>query len=268
VASSNYVINEILDAPFDRHHPTKRHRPLAAGRVGPAIAYILWLVLMVVGLGLSFVVSPQVGATLVALWIMGCAYNIPPIRTKDIPYLDVLSEAINNPIRMLAGWYIVSHAVPPASLLLGYWMVGCYFMAVKRFAEFREIADGRRAAYYRRSFAYYSANRLLVSIMFYASAAMLCFGAFLMRYKFELILSFPLIALVMAVYLRLGLQADSPAQYPEKLYREPLLMTSVVACAVLMIGLFVVDIPGLRALFAPSVPPARLWRLELGALSE
>src|SRR5262245_26695197 len=26
VASSNYVLNEILDAPTDRHHPVKRHR--------------------------------------------------------------------------------------------------------------------------------------------------------------------------------------------------------------------------------------------------
>jgi 4-hydroxybenzoate polyprenyltransferase len=28
VASSNYVINEVLDAPSDRSHPTKCHRPV------------------------------------------------------------------------------------------------------------------------------------------------------------------------------------------------------------------------------------------------
>ena len=38
------------------------------------------------------------------LWVMGCIYNIPPVRSKDLPYLDVLSEAVNNPLRMLAGW--------------------------------------------------------------------------------------------------------------------------------------------------------------------
>ena len=31
VASSNYVINEIQDAPFDVHHPTKRFRPVPSG---------------------------------------------------------------------------------------------------------------------------------------------------------------------------------------------------------------------------------------------
>ena len=264
VASSNYVINEVLDAPSDRFHPTKRHRPLAAGRVPLAAAYATWLLLMVLGLGLGVLVSPAFGLTLVALWVMGCLYNIPPSRTKDVPYLDVLSEAVNNPIRMLAGWYLVSHAFPPASLLLSYWMVGCYFMAIKRLAELRELADAARAGSYRRSFVHYTPERLLVSIAFYASAAMLFFGAFVMRYDFDLILSFPLIALVMAVYLRLGLKANSAAQQPEKLYREPLLMTSIVACVVLMIVLLAVDIPGLQELFAPTVPPSSFWRLQPG----
>ena len=33
VASSNYVINEILDAPFDALHPTKHRRPVPSGMV-------------------------------------------------------------------------------------------------------------------------------------------------------------------------------------------------------------------------------------------
>ena len=30
---------------------------------------------------------------------MGVAYNVPPVRTKDRAYLDVLSESVNNPLR-------------------------------------------------------------------------------------------------------------------------------------------------------------------------
>jgi 4-hydroxybenzoate polyprenyltransferase len=47
VASSNYVINEVLDGPRDRLHPEKRHRPVPSGLVRPAIAYLEWI-----GLGL------------------------------------------------------------------------------------------------------------------------------------------------------------------------------------------------------------------------
>jgi hypothetical protein len=79
---------------------------------------------------------------------------------KD-PYLDVLSEAVNNPLRMLAGWFIVgTAAIPPASLLMSYWMVGCYFMAIKRYAELRSIVDLVQAVAYRKSFAFYTEERL------------------------------------------------------------------------------------------------------------
>lgn len=255
VASSNYVLNEILDAPTDRSHPIKRKRAVPSGQVSIPAAYVQWLLLLALGLWLAWLVSPGLTAVLAALWLMGCIYNIPPVRTKDIPYIDVLSEAVNNPLRMLAGWYIVgTKGLLPASLLLCYWMIGAYFMAIKRFAELRAFQDTGAAAAYRKSFGFYTTRRLLISIMFYASAAMLFLGAFIMRYRIELILATPLIALVMAVYLDLGFRDNSAAQAPEKLHREPLLMASVCACALLFGILFFVDLPWLHSLFAPTMP--------------
>ena len=137
---------------------------------------------------------------------------------KDQPYIDVLCEAINNPLRMLAGWFIVTSAtMAPASLLLSYWMIGCYFMALKRYAELASLAGRSQAGAYRRSFSWYTADRLIVAIMFYASSSMLFFGAFCMRYRLELVLAFPLVALVMAMYLRVALKPNSAAQQPEQL---------------------------------------------------
>src|SRR3954470_3366633 len=57
VASSNYVINEVLDAPSDRSHPIKRNRPTPSGQVNIPLAYVQWLVLMVIGVGLGFLIS-------------------------------------------------------------------------------------------------------------------------------------------------------------------------------------------------------------------
>ena len=253
ITSSNYVINEVLDAPFDRLHPTKCLRPVPSGKVSLPLAYVEWLALLAAGLFLSWQVSRPFTMTMAVLWVMGCFYNIPPARTKDIPYLDVLSESVNNPLRMLAGWYLTGTAVvPTVSLLVSYWMVGCYFMAIKRYAEYREIDDPVRAAAYRKSFAYYTEQRLLISIMFYASNSMLFFGAFIVRYRLELILAFPLVALVMANYLSLSFRHDSSVQAPEKLYREPTLMVSALTCAVFMALLLFVDVPMVHYLFAPS----------------
>jgi decaprenyl-phosphate phosphoribosyltransferase len=255
VASSNYVINEVLDAKYDRVHPIKKHRPVPSGAVNIPLAYVEWIALAVAGLAIAALVSWPLVITLGALWVMGCIYNIPPVRSKELPYLDVLSEAVNNPLRMLAGWFIVNPpGLAPASLLLSYWMVGCYFMAIKRLAEYRHIADPSRAAAYRKSFAFYTERRLTVSIMFYGCAAMLFFGAFLMRYRLELLLSAPLVALVMAIYLDLAFKDDSAAQAPEKLHREPGLMAAVVACAIALTVLFFVELPWLHKLLTPTMP--------------
>jgi len=121
-------------------------------------------------------------------------------------------------------------------------------------AEYRDIADVQRAMAYRRSFGFYTEERLLVSVVFYASAAMLFLGAFIMRYRMELILSFPLIALVMAMYLLLAFRSNSAVQRPEGLYKEPLLMWAVVICSAAIGVLMVVNIPSLPRIFAPTAP--------------
>jgi decaprenyl-phosphate phosphoribosyltransferase len=255
VACSNYVINEVLDAPFDRLHPTKCNRPAARGLVHIGAAYVQWLLMMVAGVAIGLTISRMFALAALVLWIMGCLYNFPPIRTKDVPYLDVLTESINNPLRMLLGWYAVTSVlVPPVSLLVSYWMIGCYFMALKRFSELSEIGDSNRAAAYRASFKHYTRESLLVSVLFYASTAMLFFGAFIIRYRIELILGFPLVAFVMAVYLKLAFKPASAVQNPEKLYREPLLMASFTATVLIMVLLLFIRMPRLDTFFMPTLP--------------
>jgi hypothetical protein len=90
--------------------------------------------------------------------------------------------------------------------------------------------------------------------MFYAAHAMLFFGAFIVRYRLELILSFPLVAIVMAQYLALSFKDDSAVQRPEGLYKEPGLMAAVIACAALMVFLLFVDVPILHQIFVPTAP--------------
>ena len=257
-SSANYVLNEVLDAPSDRHHPDKRHRPVAEGRVDVRLAWLQWLALVAAGAAVGALLSWPFAATMLALAAMGCVYNVPPVRAKDVPWVDVLAEAANNPVRMLAGWFAVAPAaaVIPVSLLASYWMAGAYFMAIKRFAELRAIGDMAVATRYRPAFAAYTEPRLLVSIMFYASAAMLFLGAFIMRYRLELVLSFPFVALVMAGYLALAFRPDSPVQAPETLYREPLVVVPVVACAMVMGVLLFVDVPLMSRVFTPTMPTA------------
>jgi decaprenyl-phosphate phosphoribosyltransferase len=263
VASSNYVINEVLDAPTDRSHPVKRHRPIPSGRVRLPLAYLEWLVLGAIGLGMAYAVNLPFFAAAAALWIMGVVYNVRPLRSKELPYLDVLSESVNNPLRLALGWFVVSAVmIPPLSLIVSYWMAGAFFMASKRFAEYRNIGDPERAAAYRHSFRYYDDERLLISMFFYATAAALFLGVFIIRYHLELILSIPLIAGFFSYYLRVSLKPDSPAQAPEKLYREKGLMVYLTLCIGVFLLLMFVRFNVLYQWFnvTPSeLPP--LWEL-------
>jgi 4-hydroxybenzoate polyprenyltransferase len=263
VASSNYVLNELLDGPRDRVHPVKKTRPVPAGLVKPGVAYAEWIALAGAGFTLALAINAYFFLSVLFLWVMGIAYNVPPLRTKEWPYLDVLSESVNNPIRLLLGWFaLVSDIFPPVSLLIAYWMVGAFFMAMKRYAEYRYIGDRRVAAAYRRSFEYYTDERLLVSIMFYATACALFAGIFIVRYHLELILFAPLAAGMFAYYMKLGMLPDSPVQNPEKLYRQRGFFAYMVACTLAFVLLMFVSIPPLYELF--NVEPALtepLWTI-------
>jgi len=255
VASSYYIYNEILDAPQDALHPIKKNRPIPSGQVRIPIAYVEMVLFVLAGFAIGAVVNFKVLMVLVVLFGFACLYNTPPIRTKDKPYLDVLSEAVNNPLRLLVGWYATGiRALPPISLVVAYWMFGAFFMAVKRFAEFRRIDDPARAAAYRRSFAHYNAERLLVSITYYGVAFGLFFGIFLVRYRLELILSIPFIAGFVAWYIHLGFLPDSPTQYPERLFRQRAFTAYSFLCIVVMIGLLFWNVPQVGHIFAPTIP--------------
>ena len=252
IASSNYTINEILDAPQDKLHPVKKNRAVPSGLVNLKIGYAQWGLLAVIGLLIGWRVNLWFFLSLLSLFIMGMFYNIRPFRLKDLPYFDVLSESVNNPIRLFLGWFAINTLYPPTlSLIMAYWMIGAFFMAIKRYAEYRRIGDARIAAEYRKSFSYYNEYRLILSIVYYACAFSFFFGVFIVRYRMELILSVPFLAGFIPVYMRLAFWDDSPAQYPEHLYKQRGLVLYTSFCVAVVLFLLVVDIPVIEQMFRP-----------------
>ena len=257
IASANYVINEWLDAEFDKYHPTKKNRPVVSQNMKFSLVMAEYAICIVVGVGLSLVVNIPFLLTELWLLVMGVLYNVKPIRTKDIVYLDVLSESINNMIRLLLGWFIVCDDLyPPSSILLGYWLGGAFLMAVKRYAEYRMIGDPKLAGSYRKSFAKYTEETLLCSSFFYALCATFLIGIFLLKYRIEYIVAIPVLFFLFCYYLYIAHKPDSAAQKPEKLFREKKLMILVGILVVLFAILTVVDIPVMEmwetAFFIPT----------------
>ena len=253
IASANYVINEWLDAEFDKFHPTKKNRSVVTEDVKGSIVWILWGVLTCAGFCIGQLINFYFLMMLVWLWVMGIAYNIKPFRTKDIFILDVLTESVNNMIRLLLGWFIIFDAtenpvLPPISIVIGYWMLGAFLMAIKRYAEYRMIGNPIIAGKYRKSFKSYSEKSLLTSAFFYAMCSVFFIGVFLVKYRIELVLFMPFFIGLFCYYFWLSYAKDSAVQKPEKLYREKWLMAYCCLVAVIFTALMLVDIPQLKIL--------------------
>ena len=251
-ASANYVINEWLDAEFDRYHPTKKYRPVVSENMKFGLVMTEYVVLAAIGIAFSALINKGFLITEIWLLVMGIIYNVKPMRTKDIPFLDVISESVNNMIRLLLGWFIVTDSsVPPGSILLGYWMGGAFLMGIKRFAEYRMIGNPETAGLYRKSFAAYTEQTLLCSSMFYAFCSTFCMGLFLVKYRIEYVLAMPFLFLLFVYYLYIAFKEDSAVQKPEKLYKEKKLMIFVLLIVIIFVVLTVVDIPALKLFQEP-----------------
>lgn len=254
VASTNYIVNEILDAPRDAMHPEKKHRPVPQGLVSIPLLLLMAAVLLAMGLVPAWLgFSGPMFGSLAALFVMGMAYNVRPIRTKDVPYLDVITESINNPIRLLIGWFAVGlEAWPPMSLIFCYWAIGGFLMTSKRFAEFRFIGSQRRAGAYRPSFRYYSEERLLIAMIVYISLFMFLYAILAVRYKPELLLSLPLLMIFIAWFFHLAFKPDSIVMEPERLLREPKFLLFCAVVFLLIVALGFVDLPYMQRLAQSS----------------
>ena len=222
IASANYLINEILDAKYDKYHPIKRQRAAVSGKISIGVVYVLYTASLCMGSLIGFLfVNVPFGITVLALAICGIFYNVPPIRLKEFVYVDVIFESFNNVIRLFLGWFCVTpFLIPPVSVVLAFWFAGAFLMTAKRYAEYRFIGDPEKAGQYRRSFKYYDEKKLLLCCLFYASSFSFFFGIFLYKYRIEYILLFPLFSGLFAWYMRIAMKKFSPAQNPQSLYRE------------------------------------------------
>jgi 4-hydroxybenzoate polyprenyltransferase len=256
IASSNYVINEYLDIQYDKFHPTKKHRALIKLKDKIKLKYIIieYLSLLTLGLALSLYISNFLFYANFLLAIMGIIYNVKPIRSKDIPYIDVLSESFNMAIRLLIGWFlIITTFFPPISLILGYWFAGAFLMSVKRFSEYNMINNPKQAGLYRKSFQYYSEEKLNIQSLFYAMLSVFFIGIFLIKYKIELLLIIPFLCTLYCYYFKLSFSKDSSTQRPEKLFHEKKLIIYIFLINILAIILLTIEIPALHILLDNSL---------------
>ena len=252
IASANYVINEWLDRESDRFHPTKSRRRAVQKTLVREYVLLEWLAFTAIGLVCAYFGGRAMLLAAVVFALQGVVYNVRPLRTKDKAYLDVVSESINNPLRLMIGWAMIDQTtMPPSSIILSYWMGGAFLMAAKRLSEYREIVASHGKALltrYRASFSSYSEVSLTACCLLYALLSSFFLAVFFVKYRIEYLLLTPLIAALFAFYLVLSMQPGSSAQNPEKLLKERGLMILIGLLAVAFLVLTFVNLPMLDGL--------------------
>lgn len=243
ISTANYIINEIVDAPYDVHHPVKRHRPLIKGEIKKGPFILLGAALTAASFVLTFsFFSRPFFLSLLSLLVAGFIYNLKPIRTKDIPFLDAISESSNNPIRFLIGWYAFSpqDVFPPVSLLVCWWSFGNFLMEAKRLSEFRLLKE--KAADYRLSHKRYSKNSLLLGMVASAVIFFISFFYFVLAFELRYFIYFsPLLFFYLYLFIRKTVQEKEVMEEPESLVRNPLIAVYTLSLLILLALSFFLD---------------------------
>lgn len=151
VASSIYVVNDLLDANDDRHHPTKRRRPFASGalprRHGPPIVAALLLF----AAALCFLPPVTFALWLVFYLALSTAYSL---YLKRKLLIDVMVLAGLYTLRLLAGG--AAAGVPVSRWMLAFSVFLFVSLAfAKRYTELLGVQTADPAAGSLRGRAYH-----------------------------------------------------------------------------------------------------------------
>lgn len=113
LASSVYLLNDMLDLDADRRHARKRSRPFASGRLTLKFGIVLTIALLGAGAGLAVLLPWKFGAVLAAYFVATVAYSF---ALKRMTLVDVFTLACLYTVRVIAGG--TATGIP-----LSYWLI-------------------------------------------------------------------------------------------------------------------------------------------------
>jgi len=137
IASSVYILNDIMDIDADKNHPTKCNRPLPSGKVSVPLAKTLLALLVISSFILSYTVSLWALIFISLYFVMNIFYSW---KLKHVVILDVFIISAGFMLRILTG--TVGLGIDPTAwLLLCGLMVTLFLGFSKRRAELLTIQN-------------------------------------------------------------------------------------------------------------------------------
>lgn len=236
VSSVVYIINDIRDRDKDRLHPTKCHRPIAAGTVSVKSAWILAAVLLIVA-ALCNCVAFHIPSTLllVLYLVLNLGYSF---GLKDIPIVDITILVAGFLIRILYG-AVITEITVSNWLCLTVIALAFYFALGKRRNELKQMGEGDT----RKVLKSYSVNFLDKNMVMCLTLANVFYALWSMDentislYANQyLIYTVPIVLLITMKY-SLDIEGDSDGDPVEVLLHDKVLL---VLCVLYLAAMFMI----------------------------
>lgn len=240
IASAVYIFNDWRDIERDRVHPTKRRRPLAAGRIQPRSALIACGTLAMVGCVLGALISWWLLLICVGYLAMMAWYTL---ELKSIVILDVFVIAAGFILRATSG--AVAVGVPVSSwLLLCTFFLSLFLGFGKRRSELK-LLEGS-AAMHRPSLKGYTIPALDQLIGVTAGATLMAYSMYTfvsndVPQNDAMMLTIPFVAFALYRYLYLVHGQDLGGSPESLLFRDRPLFLAIVAWGIASLTILAVQ---------------------------
>jgi len=157
-SSSVYLLNDVVDREADRHHPEKKFRPIASGRLSVSAALAGMVLLIVIAGAMALYVRWAVMLIVYSYVALNVAYSF---RLKNLVIIDAFSIAFGFILRMLAGGEALKSLDP--KIAISTWIILCTLLG-SLFLAFckrrNELGLEEAAANHRASLTEYSVSFL------------------------------------------------------------------------------------------------------------
>ncbi|MCS7091883.1 MAG: decaprenyl-phosphate phosphoribosyltransferase [Patescibacteria group bacterium] len=162
--SATYIFNDVVDAPYDRAHPIKKHRPIASGKIPIPLAVATTLILIGTSTFISSFLNPIFSILLYLYLLLQFLYTM---WLKNISVIDILTIASGFLLRVYAGAFVID-AHLSVWFMLCVISVALFLASGKRRAEIGII---QKANVTRKSLSNYSKPLLNSYVTMFGNAA-------------------------------------------------------------------------------------------------
>lgn len=240
VAGSIYIFNDIIDVEYDRAHPEKKNRPLAAGLLSVSVAYPGAIVLATAGLIGGLTLDKGFFVIILSYLIINFAYTI---KIKKMVILDIMCISSGFVLRVLAGTEL-AEVTPSDWLILCTIMLSLFLGFSKRRHEL--IITGAKAFSHRKVLGEYSLSFLDQMIAVATACTVMSYALYTVSpqtvYRFgtrNLVLSIPFVIYGIYRYLYLIHQKNMGGNPTRELVRDiPLLINAFLWALVVVLIIY------------------------------